>query len=82
MVNQPIADKMPLSGSAIAIILEEGTVELHRRVLLDDLVDDPRYRLVFIEQMNLDVENKDVWDCIVKRVETLTIYEIKTFSGY
>ena len=42
MGDKPIADKLPLNcdGATIAVVLEEGTCELHRRVLLTDLEED------------------------------------------
>ena len=82
MVDKPIKRELPLSGATIALLLEEGTVDVHRRVLMDDLEDDPGYSTSFIKQMELVVENNEKWDCIEKKVKTMTIWEIKTFSGY
>lgn len=84
MGDKPIADKLPSNcdGATIAVVLEEGTCELHRRVLLTDLEEDSGYCESFVREMKLDVVKKDVWECIKKKVETMTISEIRTFAGY
>lgn len=84
MCDKRIAYKLPSNcdGATIAVVLEEGTCELHRRVLLTDLENDCGYCESFVEEMSLYVDKKDVWECVVKKVETMTISEIKTFAGY
>ena len=84
MGYKPIANKLPSNcdGATIAVVLDEGTCELHRRVLLTDLENDSEYRKSFLEEMKLDVDEKDVWKCIIKKIETMTISEIRTFAGY
>lgn len=74
MENRLIANSLP-ENCPISVILEEGTVEYHRRVLLDDL-NEKAYCDRFISEMNI---NKDG---VVKKVEMMTLDEIKRFSGY
>jgi len=74
----PIADALP-KGCPISIILDEGTVELHRRVLLDDLLEPSPFRDSFITQFNIPSTDNH---SIRRKVETLSITQIKTFSGY
>jgi|MDTA01.2.fsa_nt_gb hypothetical protein len=83
MGEKPIADKLPL-GCPIDVILEDGTTELHRRVLLDDLAE-ASCRERFVEEFNLvskDLDMSDIWKQIVSKVEKMTMNEIKAFSGY
>jgi len=83
MSEKAIADKLP-ENCPISIVLDEGTTDMHRRVLLDDL-EEESYRKHFISEMELDVVNstmEDVWKCIVKKVETMSMSEIRAFSGY
>ncbi len=83
MCEKGIAEKLP-ENCPVSIVLEEGTCELHRRVLLDDL-EEESYRKRFISEMNLDVGNsrlEDEWNCVVKKVEEMTMSEIRAFSGY
>ena len=55
MENRLIASSLP-ENCPISVILEEGTVEYHRRVLLDDL-SEKAYCDRFISEMNI---NRDV----------------------
>ncbi len=74
MENRLIASSLP-ENCPISVILEEGTVEYHRRVLLDDL-SEKAYCDRFISEMNINR------DGVVKKVEMMTLDEIKRFSGY
>jgi len=76
-MSKPIADTLP-KKCPIWLILQEGTVELHRRVLLDDLQQHGSFRDIFITQYN--IASTDY--AIRKHVETLSIPQIKAFSGY
>jgi len=72
-----IANPLP-KGCPIWLILQEGTVELHRRVLLDDLQEHSSFRDLFITQYNIASTDHAIY----KQVETLSIPQIKAFSGY
>ena len=74
MENRLIASSLP-ENCPISVILEEGTVEYHRRVLLADL-SEKAYCDRFISEMNINR------DGVVKKVEMMTLDEIKRFSGY
>tara|TARA_Y100001935_G_C17148478_1_gene429212 strand:+ start:522 stop:752 length:231 start_codon:yes stop_codon:yes gene_type:complete len=76
-MSKPIADPLP-KGCPISLILQEGTVELHRRVLLNDLLEPSAFRDLFITQYNIASSDH----AIRKQVETLSIPQIKAFSGY
>ena len=83
MSEKQIADKLP-ENCPISIVLDEGTTDMHRRVLLDDLAEES-VRKRFISEMKLNVENftlEDAWKCIVKKVETMSMTELRAFSGY
>ena len=77
IMSNPIAHPLP-KGCPISLILLEGTVELHRRVLLDDLQEHSSFRDLFITQYNIASSDHAIY----KQVETLSIPQIKAFSGY
>ncbi len=74
----PIADTIP-TQCPTWLILEEGTVEYHRRILLDDLQEPSSFRDYFITYFNLSSDNNQA---IRQKIETLSITQIRTFSGY
>ncbi len=74
----PIADTIP-TQCPTRLILEEGTVEYHRRILLDDLQEPSSFRDYFITYFNLSSDNNQA---IRQKIETLSITQIRTFSGY
>tara|TARA_Y100000746_G_scaffold98189_2_gene83594 strand:+ start:147 stop:380 length:234 start_codon:yes stop_codon:yes gene_type:complete len=74
----PIASTIP-KGCPTWLILEDGAVEYHRRILLDDLQEPSPFRDSFITQFNL---SSDTNQTIRQKIETLSITQIKAFSGY
>ena len=74
----PIADTIPQQCHT-SLILQEGTVEYHRRILLDDLQEPSPFRDSFITHFNLSYDNNQA---IRQKIETLSITQIRTFSGY
>ena len=74
----PIADTIP-QQCPTWLILQEGTVEYHRRILLDDLQEPSSFRDYFITYFNLSSDNNQA---IRQKIETLSITQIRTFSGY
>ena len=74
----PIASTIP-KGCPTWLILEDGAVEYHRRILLDDLQEPSPFRDSFITYFNLS-SNDDL--VIRQKIETLSITQIRAFSGY
>ncbi len=74
----PIASTIP-HGCPTWLILEEGTVEYHRRILLDDLQEQSPFRESFITQFQLPSNDIQI---IRQKIETLSITQIRTFAGY
>ena len=74
----PIASSIP-KGCPTWLILEDGAVEYHRRILLDDLQEPSPFRDSFITYFNLS-SNDDL--VIRQKIETLSITQIRAFSGY
>ena len=74
----PIASSIP-NGCPTWLILEDGVVEYHRRILLDDLQEPSPFRDSFITHFNLSSHNNQA---IRQKIETLSITQIRTFSGY
>ena len=74
----PIASTIP-HECPTWLILEEGTVEYHRRILLDDLQEQSPFRESFITQFQLPSNDIQI---IRQTIETLSITQIRTFAGY
>ncbi len=74
----PIASTIP-HACPTWLILEEGTVEYHRRILLDDLQEQSPFRESFITQFKLPSNDIQI---IRQKIETLSITQIRTFAGY
>ena len=81
MCNMGIADKLP-EKCPVSIVLEEGTTDLHRRVLLDDLEECEGFLRSFLDEYGIEADKRDVWSCVCKKVETMTMNEIRRFAGY
>ena len=74
----PIASTIP-HACPTWLILEEGTVEYHRRILLDDLQEQSPFRESFITEFQLPSNDIQI---IRQKIETLSITQIRTFAGY
>mgnify|MGYP001352299736 FL=1 len=74
----PIASSIP-KGCPTWLILEDGAVEYHRRILLDDLQEQSPFRESFITQFQLPSNDIQI---IRQTIETLSITQIRTFAGY
>lgn len=81
MCEKGIAEKLP-ENCPVSIVLEEGTTDLHRRVLLDDLEECEYFLRSFLDEYGLEADKRDVWSCVYKKVETMTMNEIRRFAGY